>query len=109
MTLTTSAFDWVCTVVRSDAAIVLEAGKEYLVESRLAPLARAAGRADVSSYIEQVRTSRDARVRDSVVDALTTNETSWFRDSGPFAALEQTIIPQLRKDRAASKSVQVWS
>jgi chemotaxis protein methyltransferase CheR len=109
MTLTTSAFDWVCTVVRSDAAIVLEPGKEYLVESRLAPLARAAGRPDVSSYIEQVRSSSDPRVRDVVVDALTTNETSWFRDSGPFAALEQTIIPQLRKDRGTSKSLQVWS
>jgi chemotaxis protein methyltransferase CheR len=109
MALTTSAFDWVCTIVRTDAAIVLEAGKEYLVESRLAPLARAAGRPDVSSYIDQARISTDPRIRDRVVEALTTNETSWFRDSGPFTALEQTIIPQLRKDRAASRSLQVWS
>ncbi len=109
MTLTNSAFDWVCTIVRSDAAIVLEPGKEYLVESRLAPLARAAGRADVSTFVDEVRTSADPRTRSRLVEAMTTNETSWFRDGGPFTALEQELIPQLRKDRAATKSLRVWS
>jgi chemotaxis protein methyltransferase CheR len=109
MTLTTSAFEWVCTIVRADAAIVLEPGKEYLVESRLAPLAREAGRPDVTSFIDGVRSSSDRQARDRVVEALTTNETSWFRDGGPFTALEQTIVPQLRKDRGASKTLQVWS
>jgi chemotaxis protein methyltransferase CheR len=109
MTLTASAFDWVCATVRDDAAIVLGAGKEYLVESRLAPLARAAGRPDVVSYIEEVRIGANRTARDRLVEALTTNETSWFRDGGPFTALENEIVPQLRRDRAAVKTVNVWS
>src|SRR3954454_1353481 len=109
MTLTAAAFDWVCTVVRADAAIELASGKEYLVESRLAPLARKAGRDDVNSYVDHLRSSADRIARNSVVDALTTNETSWFRDGGPFTAFEREIVPALRKDRASARTVQIWS
>ncbi|HTZ44222.1 MAG TPA: protein-glutamate O-methyltransferase CheR [Jatrophihabitans sp.] len=109
MTITETAFDWVREVVRCDAAIVLEPGKEYLVESRLAPLARAAGRAEVSSFIDQVRVSADRRARARIVDALTTNETSWFRDGGPFTAFERELLPQLVARRGAQRSLRIWS
>jgi chemotaxis protein methyltransferase CheR len=109
MTVTAAAFEWVCMVVQSDAAIELAPGKEYLVESRLAPLARRTGLPDVNAFVAQVRSSGDRRARDTIVDALTTNETSWFRDGGPFTAFEKEILPALRKDRAASRSIQVWS
>jgi chemotaxis protein methyltransferase CheR len=108
-TLTSSAFDWVCTTVRTDAAIMLEPGKEYLVESRLAPLAKSAGEHDVSAFIDRARTTSDRRMRDEIIDALTTNETSWFRDGGPFRAFETSILPELQKTRAAQRSVRVWS
>jgi chemotaxis protein methyltransferase CheR len=103
-----TAYDWVCTVVRTDAAIVLEAGKQYLVESRLTPLAREAGERDVTAFIDRIRTSADRRARARVVDALTTNETSWFRDGGPFATFERGIVPELMA-RRATKSLRVWS
>jgi chemotaxis protein methyltransferase CheR len=108
-TLTSSAFDWVCTTVRKEAAIMLEPGKEYLVESRLAPLARSAGQANVTAYIERARSSLDARTRDAIVEALTTNETSWFRDGGPFRAFETVIVPQLREMRKSERKLRVWS
>ena len=109
MTLTTSAFDWVRGVVEADAAIVLEPGKEYLVESRLAALARQAGASSVSAYLEQVRPTADRRLRQQLVEALTTNETSWFRDPAAFEMFEQTILPELRRQRAATRQVRVWS
>lgn len=109
MTVSDVAFDWVCTVVRTDAAIVLEPGKQYLVESRLAPLAREAGQRDVTEFIDRIRGSADRRARARVVDALTTNETSWFRDGGPFTAFERTILPQLVAKRSATRSLRVWS
>ena len=109
MTVTDAAFGWVCEVVAQDAAIVLEAGKEYLVESRLAPLARAAGQSGVTAYIDQARATADRQARARIVDALTTNETSWFRDGAPFQALEHDIVPALAASRAASRNIRVWS
>ena len=87
MTLTAETFDFVATLVRQRSAIQLEKGKEYLVESRLAPLARSAGAPDVDSYVRGLRA--DVSKHDIVVEALTTNETSWFRDINPFAVLKQ--------------------
>jgi chemotaxis protein methyltransferase CheR len=109
MPITTAAFDWVRTVVEADAAIVLDNGKEYLVESRLSPLARAAGSPDVSAFVDKLRSTADSAARDRVVEALTTNETSWFRDGGPFAALENTIVPALCAQRSTMQNVRVWS
>ncbi len=93
MTLTDDAFDFVATLVRQRSAIQLERGKEYLVESRLAPLARTAGATDVDSYVRALR--NDVTKHDLVVEALTTNETSWFRDANPFAVLHTTVVPEL--------------
>lgn len=109
MVISTAAFEWVRTVVLADSAIVLDAGKEYLVESRLAPLARSSGRGDVSAYVDHIRNTADRRSRDHIVEALTTNETSWFRDSGPFQALETTILPDILRNRVGPGNVRIWS
>ena len=93
MTLTAETFDFVATLVRQRSAIQLEKGKEYLVESRLAPLARSAGVADVDAFVRAARA--DSAKQDLVVEALTTNETSWFRDINPFAVLRSTVVPDL--------------
>lgn len=93
MTLAADTFDFVATLVRNRSAIQLDKGKEYLVESQLAPLARSAGAADVDAFIRALRV--DISQHDSVVEALTTNETSWFRDLNPFSMLTSTVIPEL--------------
>ncbi|PPK93110.1 chemotaxis protein methyltransferase CheR [Kineococcus xinjiangensis] len=109
MPLTNQAFDWVCTLVRRESAIVLEKGKEYLVESRLVPLARAAGAPDVSAYIEGVRVGLDRRKQMDIVEALTTNETSWFRDGAPFTAFSTAVLPDLKQTRGATRQLRIWS
>ncbi len=100
-------FDFVRDLVRSESAIVLDTGKEYLVESRLLPLARAAGHSDVTSYVADVALRRQPRLLTAVVEALTTNETSWFRDNDPFTALRTTVLPTLAKTRPR-KAIRIW-
>ena len=107
MSIGTREFGFVRDLVRTESAIVLDAGKEYLVESRLLPLARAAGHPDVTSYVAEVALRRQPRTLTAVVEALTTNETSWFRDNDPFTALRTTVLPALAKTRTR-KSLRIW-
>ncbi|WP_082812786.1 CheR family methyltransferase [Cellulomonas timonensis] len=107
MTLTTDSFEFVADLVRRRSAIQLEAGKEYLVESRLAPLARRAG-LGIDEFVRAVRAAPSEHERDLVVEALTTNETSWFRDGAPFVALHQHIVPALTAE-LAPRRLRVWS
>ncbi|WP_282946616.1 CheR family methyltransferase [Cellulomonas endometrii] len=109
MSLTQDTFAFVADVVRRRSAIQLEAGKEYLVESRLLPIARDAGHAGVDAYIREVRSARRETDLAVIVEALTTNETSWFRDNTPFSAVRTHIVPALRADRPVLDTVRVWS
>lgn len=108
MTISLQAFTFVRELVRAESAIVLDTGKEYLVESRLVPLARAAGHPDVDAYVADLSRRRTPAALKLVVEALTTNETSWFRDSDPFTALRQTVFPALAKTRA-NRTLRIWA
>lgn len=81
--------DW----LRTRAAIVLDDGKEYLVESRLEPVARRHGLPSVEAVLQKLRGAPPSALEVAVVEALTTNETSFFRDWKPFEALKQLIVP----------------
>lgn len=110
MSVSAETFGYVADLVRTHSAIQLAPGKEYLVESRLLPLAREkglTGPAAVDSYVRDVRRSPDRGEVTRVVEALTTNETSWFRDSSPFAALRQHIAPAARAQNAGP--LRIWS
>jgi chemotaxis protein methyltransferase CheR len=108
MTISPTAFSFVRELVRSESAIMLEPGKEYLVESRLVPLAKRAGHPDVDAYVAELSSRRNPVALRDVVEALTTNETSWFRDSDPFTALRQTIFPALAQTRA-QRRLRIWT
>ena len=109
MTLATTNFDWVRELVRRESAIVLQPGKEYLVEARLLPMARQMGLPDVGKLVETVRQRPDVDSTRRIVEALTTNETSWFRDGDPFTALTSTVLPELLASRGPSERLQIWS
>ena len=109
MTLPAPTFDWVRNLVHRESAIVLQPGKEYLVEARLMPLARQMGLADVGTLVDTLRSKPDAEGARRVVEALTTNETSWFRDGDPFTALTSTVLPELLARRGPSERLQIWS
>lgn len=110
MALTMQAFQFVSDLVRREAAIVLEPGKEYLVESRLAPVARKAGFPTLDAFLEHIRTApKSSPLLYQIVDALTTNETLFFRDHHPFEALKKDILPQLIESRKAVRKLSIWS
>lgn len=105
--LTPTSFAFVADLVRRRSAIRLEPGKEYLVESRLLPLARTAGVPDVETYVRSLQGGPPSAL-DAVVEALTTNETSWFRDQEPFRALVEHVVPTLL-GTPATGPLRVWS
>ncbi len=107
MSIAPESFAYVRDLVRRESAIVLETGKEYLVESRLTPLAREAGAADVNAYVSALRARAHPVATRQVVEALTTNETSWFRDSAPFALLRTQVLPELARART-NRSLRIW-
>jgi len=107
MTIAPEAFGYVRDLVRRESAIVLGPGKEYLVESRLLPLARLAGATDVDAYVSLLRARTDVAASRLVVEALTTNETSWFRDVDPFITLRMMVLPELARDRTQRK-LRIW-
>lgn len=108
MTITAQSFSFVRELVRAESAIVLGDGKEYLVESRLVPLARAAGHRDVDAYVSELSSRRSPVGLKRVVEALTTNETSWFRDAEPFAVLRSQVLPALAKARP-DRTLRIWA
>ncbi len=109
MTLSQTEFAFVSTLVRREASIVLAPGKEYLVEARLIPVARAVGAASVNEFLAELQRRPNPAHQRKIIDALTTNETSWFRDREPFAALTDVVLPELIKARAAARKVRFWS
>lgn len=90
------------------AGIVLSADKTYFVEARLAPVARANGLASPSEVVQQMMRG-DRRLEQTVLDALTTNETFFFRDKTPFEHLENLILPSLHSTRGAGQPIRIWS
>lgn len=106
--MTTADFDYVRHYVRDQAAIVLEPGKEYLVESRLLTLARKENFASLDELIGKLRSEPKNGLHRKVVDAMTTNETSFFRDLHPFEALKKTILPELMARRASERQLHFW-
>jgi len=103
-----SDFEFVRTIVRADSAIALEPGKEYLVESRLATLARQEGVGSIEELIAQARKKPDNGIRYKIVKAMTTNETSFFRDVAPFDALREHVLPDLIAKRATQRVLRIW-
>ena len=91
------------------AGLVIEEGKEYLVESRLAPLARREGCFSLDEFIGRLRGHSPNGLQRKAVEAMTINETSFFRDWRPFEALKKLIVPELLKKNAATRSLSIWS
>ena len=108
MPIDSSEFAILQGLVSKHAAIVLDTGKEYLAESRLTPVARTAGCASVADLLRRVHDDPRSPWVGRGGEAMTTNETSFFRDKHPFEALRTTIIPELMRARANERSLNLW-
>jgi chemotaxis protein methyltransferase CheR len=108
MSLDAGDFEYVRALLRKKSGMVLEAGKEYLVETRLRPVAKQSGYASLADLIAQLRGRplNDLHLR--VVEALMTNETQFFRDIHPFDALKTAILPELIDKRTAVRQLNLW-
>lgn len=109
MTLSRENFDYVRTVLRERSAHVLEEDKAYLVEARLHSVARRHGLATVEELVRRLRLRADEAILSELVEAMTINETSFFRDGRPFEALRQSVLPELIRRRAEVRRLHVWS
>ncbi|HJT99681.1 MAG TPA: protein-glutamate O-methyltransferase CheR [Actinomycetes bacterium] len=109
MTIAAASFAYVRELVHRRSAIYLEEGKEYLVESRLQPIVQASGERTLDRLVSRLRSSPEGSLHAQVVEAMTTNETSWFRDRHPYDAFESVILPDLLACRARERRLTVWS
>jgi chemotaxis protein methyltransferase CheR len=100
-------FEFVAQLLRKRAGIVLTGDKMYLLESRLAPLARKEGLPSIDDLIHVVRSRREERLIAQVVDVMTTSETFFFRDKTPFEHLKEAIFPILANARRGAR-IRVW-
>lgn len=103
-----STFDFICNLVRERSGIVLEKGKEYLVEARLQPLIRQEKIVSLQELEQRLRSQPFDALHHKVVDAMTTNETLFFRDSRPFDAMRLHILPELLERNRATRTINIW-
>ena len=87
--------------------ILLGEGKQYLIVSRLTRLMRDENIANLSALMGAIERGQPRHLRDAVIDAMTTNETSWFRDVQPFETLQQVVLPEMEKLRGSP--LRIWS
>jgi chemotaxis protein methyltransferase CheR len=106
----TSASDYafLSTLLHQYSGLALGEGKEYLIESRLVPVAACFGLAGISALVARLRATLDPALVKAVCEAMTTNESSFFRDGTPFELLRTQILPALIAARQASRRLRIW-
>jgi len=108
MAITRPDFEFIRDLVRVKAGIVLDPGKEYLVESRLVPLSQREGFASLSDLVAGLRSRSANGLHYKVIEAMTTNETTFFRDHKPFELLRTKVLPEVVSRRGAARNISIW-
>ena len=106
-TISQADYDGFRQFLEQACGIVLGDNKHYLISSRLTPLMAEFSAPTLTALLEQLKEDRRAGLRERVIDAMTTNETSWFRDPGIFDLLKKNILPELSKNRTLP--LNLWS
>jgi chemotaxis protein methyltransferase CheR len=101
-------YDFLRKLLKERSGLDLSADKQYLVESRLIPLARRAGLPGLAELVQKMKSGAEVLTAD-VVEAMTTNETFFFRDKIPFDHLRDTILPTLLQTRTNRRTLRIWS
>lgn len=95
--------------VYSQSGIVLERDKHYLFENRLAPVVRQLGLGSINDLCALLRQTREAEIGRRVTEAMTTNETYFFRDPAHYEAIRTVLLPRLKRERQDVKKLRFWS
>lgn len=102
-------YRFLAELLYSQSGLYLGEGKEYLVQSRLAPLAQRLGLADIAELCRHLRQTADLTLVASVGEAMATHESLFFRDGTPFQLLRERILPELIAARASERRLRIWS
>ncbi|HEB55632.1 MAG TPA: protein-glutamate O-methyltransferase CheR [Gammaproteobacteria bacterium] len=105
--LSDADYDAFRKILEDACGIVLGENKHYLVTSRLNRLSEELSYPSLSNMLETLRQGRDSKLKERIVDAMTTNETSWFRDRYPFEMLKKSLLPELAKQKI--NPLRIWS
>ena len=105
--MTPPDYEYLRKYLKDHSGLDLSADKQYLIESRLLPLARRAGLSGISDLVQKMK-GGSAAFNTQVVEAMTTNETFFFRDKVPFEHFRDLIMPHLLASRANRKTVRIW-
>jgi len=105
--VTPSDYEFLRKFLKDRSGLDLSADKQYLVESRLVPLARKAGLAGLAELVQKLKNGAEP-LSAEVVEAMTTNETFFFRDKVPFDHLKATVLPELLRARAGRRALRIW-
>jgi chemotaxis protein methyltransferase CheR len=106
---TQAAFDSLRRLIYAASAIVLERNKDYLFESRLSPLLVEEGLSSFQTLVDKANRPGGAALRQRVIEAMTTNETFFFRDIHPFDLMRKTILPEIADTAKDRKTLSIWS
>jgi chemotaxis protein methyltransferase CheR len=101
-------YDFLRNALKQRSGLVLSADKQYLVESRLLPVARKAGLANLGALVEALKPGNNDALMSAVVEAMATNESFFFRDKIPFEHFRTIVMPALLAARRASRTVRIW-
>ncbi|MFZ3033108.1 MAG: CheR family methyltransferase [Parvibaculum sp.] len=102
-------FDYLRHLLYERSGLVVTKDKVYLLEGRLMPIARKRGLDSVDALVNMISRTRDEALIGEIVDAMTTNETLFFRDSWPYERLRRTILPDVLSMAGSQKRIRIWS
>ena len=100
-------YEYLRKLLKDQSGLDLSADKQYLIESRLLPLSRKCGVTGIDDLVQKMKGGSSSIVA-QVVEAMTTNETFFFRDKIPFEHFRDSIMPEMLKARAARRSIRIW-
>jgi chemotaxis protein methyltransferase CheR len=103
-----SDYEYLSNFLLGKSGLALGPGKEYLIEARLIPLAQSCGLANIEELVRELKSRKEERLHSAVVEAMTTNETSFFRDKTPYDEMREILLPELIAARKTSRQLRVW-
>lgn len=101
-------YDYLRKCLKERSGLVLAADKQYLVESRLLPVARSAGFANLGDLVQALMLGNSGALMTGVVEAMMTHESFFFRDKIPFDQFKQTVMPALIEARKSTRTLRIW-
>ena len=106
--MTDVEFDFLRTYLKARSGLALSGEKRYLIESRLGPICRRFNFATLHDLVNALKGGREATIERAVVEAMTTNETFFFRDRAPFDLFRDVLLPEAMARRAAHRRLRIW-